>query len=334
VETNGARAGYDEAMDGELSNGLPRLTTSANRIIRADTGEPVRLRGVNRSGLEYCEPDEQGFLSAAAISRSEIRTIVEEWGANVIRLPFNQDWALRGRAGWPAEAYRGALDQVIFWASGFGAYTILDLQWLDADTTYGGERNFIAPLPNRHSIELWNLLAARYRNEPAVLYDIYSEPHDRLSDDPYPLKGEDGIVYPLNRYTVTMAEWQPWARRLIAEIRSVHAGALVFVSGIDWGYDLRGISLEMPHLAYSTHVYPVKRTAWSEAFGHLANRVPVFAAEWGGGDGDIEWAGRLLDYFDTLEMGWTAWSWHDAPLLVERYTPTSFGRIVRARLKA
>jgi len=62
--------------------------------------------------------------------------------------------------------------------------------------------------------------------------------------------------------------------------------------------------------------------------------VPVFAGEWGGGELDIEWAGRLLDYFDTLEMGWTAWSWHDAPLLVERYTPTLFGRIVRARLNA
>jgi len=224
-------------MEGQLSNGLPRLTTSANRIVRADTGQPVRLRGVNRSGLEYAEPDQQGFLSAAAICRSEIRTIVQEWGANVIRLPFNQDWVLRGRSSWPAEAYRGALDQVIRWSSEFGAYTILDLQWLDADTRYGGQRNFIAPLPNRQSIELWNLLAARYRNEPAVLYDIFSEPHDRLSDDPWPLQAEDGAIYPASRYRVTMVEWQPWARRLIGEIRSIHAEALVFVSGIDWGYD-------------------------------------------------------------------------------------------------
>ena len=100
-------------MDGELSNGLPRLTTLDNRIVRADTGATVLLRGLNRSGLEYSEPDEQGFLSAAAISRSEIQVIVKEWGANIIRLPFNQDWVLRGRGSWSADAYRSALDQVI-----------------------------------------------------------------------------------------------------------------------------------------------------------------------------------------------------------------------------
>ena len=80
---------YDQAVDGELSNGLPHLTTLDNRIVRADTGATVLLRGLNRSGLEYSEPDEQGFLSAAAITRSEIQTIVKEWGANIIRLPFN-----------------------------------------------------------------------------------------------------------------------------------------------------------------------------------------------------------------------------------------------------
>ncbi len=79
-------------MDGELSNALPCFTTLDNRIVRADTKETVLLRGLNRSGLEYSEPDEQGFLSAAEISRSEIRTIVEKWGANIIRLPFNQHW--------------------------------------------------------------------------------------------------------------------------------------------------------------------------------------------------------------------------------------------------
>src|SRR5262245_5016114 len=104
-------------MRGELSSGLPPLTTAGNRIVRADTGEPILLRGVNRSGLEYSEPDEEGFLSSAEISQAEIGAIVQDWGANIIRLPFNQDWVLRGRGAWSAEAYRTALDRVIRWAS-------------------------------------------------------------------------------------------------------------------------------------------------------------------------------------------------------------------------
>jgi aryl-phospho-beta-D-glucosidase BglC (GH1 family) len=321
-------------MDGELSNGLPRLTTLANRIIRSDTEEAVLPRGLNRSGLEYSEPDEQGFLSAAEISRAEIQTIVKEWGANIIRLPFNQDWVLRGRGSWTAEAYQRALDQVIRWASGFGSYTLLDLQWLDADRIYGGDRNLVAPLPNSRSVELWNLLATRYRGEPAVLYDIFNEPHDRLPDDPYPLNREDGTTYPANQYRVTMAEWQPWARKLIAAIRGVAPDALIFVGGTDWAYDLRGMPMDIPHLVYSTHVYPVKGSRWAEAFGHLANQVPVFAGEWGGAESDLEWGKKLVDYFDELQMGWAAWSWYNAPRIVERYTPTPFGRIVRARLSA
>ena len=171
-------------MNGVLSNGLPGLRTSGNRIIDASSGAPVILRGVNRSGLEYAEPDEHGFLSAASISKSEIEVIVREWGCNIIRLPFNQEFVLRGRNDFSGEDYRKDLDQVISWASMFGAYTLLDLQWLDADRIYGGSRNFVAPLPNSDSIALWNILARRYSGEPAVLYDIFNEPHDRLEDDP------------------------------------------------------------------------------------------------------------------------------------------------------
>lgn len=193
-------------MNRELSNSLPWLTTSGNRILSAATGTPVTLRGVNRSGLEYAGPDEQGFLSGAAISRMEIEVIVRQWRCNIIRLPFNQDFVLRGRNGRSGEEYQRALDQVIFWASSFGAYTLLDLQWLNADQIYGGGGNHVAPLPNFESIELWTTLAQRYKEEPAVLFDLFNEPHDRLNDDPFPLNREDGSTYPDSQRKVTMNE--------------------------------------------------------------------------------------------------------------------------------
>jgi len=39
------------------------LTTSGNRIVDAASGRAILLRGVNRSGLEYAWPDEDGFAS-------------------------------------------------------------------------------------------------------------------------------------------------------------------------------------------------------------------------------------------------------------------------------
>jgi hypothetical protein len=97
-------------MNGELSNGLAALGTSGNRIINLATGEPISLRGVNRSGLEYAGPDEQGFLSGASLSRSEIEFIVKEWHCNIVRLPFNQDFVLRGRLGRSGDEYQRAID--------------------------------------------------------------------------------------------------------------------------------------------------------------------------------------------------------------------------------
>src|SRR6186997_153019 len=117
-------------MNGELSSGLPRLATFGNRIVIAATGKSILLRGVNRSGLEWAEPDEDGFCSSAGISRTEIEFIVKGWNCNILRLPLNQDWALSGRGGHCAEVYLQDLDRVIRWASRVGANTLLDLQWL------------------------------------------------------------------------------------------------------------------------------------------------------------------------------------------------------------
>lgn len=60
----------------------------------------------------------------------------------------------------------------------------------------------------------------------------------------------------------------------------------------------------------------------------------MFAGEFGGRECDLDWGRRLLDYFAMLEIGWTAWSFADQPLLVERESlePTAFGALVLERL--
>jgi hypothetical protein len=323
---------------------------------------------VNRSGLEYAEPNGQGFLEMAYISESDIDYMVHDWAANIIRIPFNQDWALNGRGGFSASAYLDAIDQVIFWASRAGAYTLLDLQWLDADAVRGlntdGSYNRVASLPTTDSILVWAVLAQRYRDEPAVLFDVFNEPHDPLPDDFTPLEGvrDDGGTFPLTRRRVTMAEWQPWARQLVHAIRREHARSLVFVSGVRWGYDLRQMPLTIesgsremfPNIVYSTHVYPwggaptarrrhASRFAkhstlsWGEAFGRLSRSSPVFVSEWGGGAQHVRWGEMLARYARRLGIGWTAWSWSDRPRLVvdaqaRRYEATDFGQVVRRSL--
>jgi len=360
-------------MPSAIGSDVARLAVAGAHVIAAGTDRRVTLRGVNRSGLEYAEPrqvdgvgapdpDEGAsrFLDAAGITRSEVSEIVTEWGANVVRLPFTQDFALRGRNGWPAEAYLRALDRVVSWAAEHGAYTLLDLQWLDADTPRGrgqdGSINRVPALPDARTLELWGTLAARYRDEPAVLFDLFNEPHDPLFDDIEPLVGvlPDGRLDRLPSRKVGMDEWQPWALRLVRLVRDLHPTALILVSGVGWAYDLRGFPLRdrsgtpVPGLVYSTHVYPWSRThpftrarssrEWMRGFGHLARQAPVFAAEWGGEARHAAWGRRLLQFLEDRSIGWTAWSWADWPMLVANcrqcdYTPTAFGAIVRDALR-
>lgn len=321
-------------MNGELSNGLPRLAAMGNQIVMAETAMPVLLRGLNRSGLEYTEPNTDGFASAAGISLYEIQWMTHQWNANILRIPFNQDWALFGRAGRPGEQYLSDLDQVIQWAALHGAYTLLDLQWLSMDHAHGHGNMMVPPLPNPQTPHLWRTLARRYRNEPAVLFDLFNEPHDRLPEDPYPLFRADGSEYPPDHSTVSMTEWQPWALLLIDTIREEHPESVIFVSGTNWAYDLRGFPVERRNLIYSTHVYPGKGPNWEASFGYLSRFIPVFAGEFGGLDHDLEWGHRLLQYFDSRRMGWAAWSWSDQPRMANDYQPTKFGELVQRRLMA
>jgi endoglucanase len=276
------------------------LATAGNRIVDTVTGEAILLRGINRSGLEYALPDEDGFASGAGVSRSEIEWIVREWGANIIRLPFAQDRVLLGFGDRTGEDYLRDIDRIVGWAARYGAYTLLDLQWINGA---------IPALPDEESPGMWAQLARRYRHQPEVLYDICNEPHD-----------------------CSVEQWKPWARRLIEAMRTENPAALVFVSGVDWGYDLRGFPLDVANVVYSTHVYRNKGDNWEQAFGALSRHQPVFAGECGGHDDDLDWGRRLFEYLQELGIGFAAWSWSDRPYLVQRYVPTEFGSLVRRAL--
>jgi endoglucanase len=341
---------------------LPALHVDGRHLVSRRDGRPVVLRGVNRSGLEYAQPSPtHGFLDAAGLSEGEIDEIVRGWGATILRLGFTQDFVLRGRGGLTGEDYLAAIDRVTAWAASRGAYTLLDLQWIDADTPRGtnadGTINRVPALPDARTIDVWRRLAARYREQPAVLFDLFNEPHDPLFDDLTPLEGvgDDGSIVRLPSRQVSMAEWQPWAYRLVDVIRQEHPEAVIFVSGVGWAFDLRGFPLRdrngapLANVVYSTHVYPWSRTGlvrvggqeadWTRAFGQLAERHAVFVAEWGGDAGHCEWGRRLEAYLRARGIGWAGWSWADWPRLVADcracdYTPTPFGEIVRDSLRA
>jgi aryl-phospho-beta-D-glucosidase BglC (GH1 family) len=288
------------------------LTVVGNRIVDSVTGLPVMLRGVNRSGLEY---------SKTPIPEEDLDEIVLDWGANVVRIPYNQEWALED------EGYLATLDHAVEGLAARNAYAILDLQWLDARYFRGvdnkGQPNYVPALPNDNSVEICRKLSNRYAHYTNVIFDIFNEPHD-------PLPGDD----PGLPRRVTAEIWLPWARRLVDAIRQNSTGALILVPGTNWAYDLSAYPIDgLEGVVYSTHVYTSKGSDWDRAFGDLASQVPVFAGEWGGTASDIGWGEVLASYMAERNIGWTAWSWCDFPHLKQNGLPTPFGALVRGLLR-
>ncbi len=269
------------------------LSTSGSKIIDSD-GNQVVLHGVNRSGLEY---DKNGN----GMSQTEFDYMCQNWQAKIIRIPFNQEWIMTD------ESYNNFLDEVIGWIKNNGAYIILDLQWQNTTVK-------IPRIPDTSAVTMWKKLALRYKDDPAILYDIHNEAHD-----------------------VGFDEWRDRASQIIAGIRSVHAKALILVSGLNWANDI-GVWARNPlpydNIVYSLHVYPwfSNATKFDELVGNYSDQIPVFVGEFGGYVENAAWGRQLMAYLNEEGLGWTAWSWIDDPHLTQqdnRRTPTEFGAVVR-----
>ena len=276
------------------------LSTEGRSIVDALSGNPLLLRGVNVSGMEY------SHLPHAGMNPDELRLVVEGWRSNVVRIPFVQSLVVNSSV---SRDYIEELRQIVKWLAELGAYTILDLQWLDREIVVGPGDNRVPPEPNNASIVCWDILARAFQGVPHVIFDLFNEPHG-----------------------ISAERWVDWAYVLSGAVRAVDLERVVMVSGVDWGYDLRGVALQIPKVIYSTHVYRVKGDQWDRCSGDRAWEVPVFAGEFGGNDEDLIWGEELLDYFEERAMGWTAWSWRDKPHLQHGGEPTAFGDLVRSRL--
>jgi len=277
----------------------------------------IRLRGINRSGLEY---------SRERLDPRELDEIAS-WGANFIRVPFNQRWLLDD------PSYLDQLAEVAALAAERALHTLFDLHWLDFGQERGtnpdGSNIATPPLPDGDTPSAWSKMAARFGTDPYVMFDLLNEPHDRLPDDQFPLLAADGSE--LRAPAVGPAEWHPWVRQLAAAIRPRAPDTPLFVSGTDWGF--RCTDLDLPGIVHAPHVYPYEgrrtRADWERAFGHL--RAPVVVTELGPVTDDLSPIAALFDFLDERGFGWAAWSWRDRPQLVENGQPTAFGRLVRSR---
>lgn len=308
-------------------------------------GHPITLLGVNRSSLEYsCTGDDHLRLADFQAMR--------QWGANVVRIPTSSEfWA---NAGGACPGYHDTVRRVVETARAAHLFVILDLQWSapfdqPADRTRGGVQ---CPMPDTgKDLAMWKDIAALYRTDTGVLFDLYGEPYDitwstwlnggTITEGCY-IIGGPSLAKEYGTYQAI------GMRELVRQIRAIAPDNLIVASGINWGYDLSGISygfaLPDKNIVYDTHPfdYGNKRPGdWYRAFGHTAARYPVIAGEFGSYNCGTSYTGQAISYFNQHHISWLAWSWQtgscSGPSLLADWSgapSTPYGKYIQQQMQA
>lgn len=291
------------------------------------------FRGVARPSLEWNPAGE--FLNAEdyALMGSG------GWKANVVRIAVNQGFWLPDSATHDP-TYAARIDENIAWAHAAGLDVILDLHWSDrgnpdATPNNPDEASNLGQqrMADLRSIEFWHSVAARYKDDGRVLFELYNEPHAVT-----PAQWRDGGLT-LDRYEAAGMQ------QLYDAVRSQGAENLVIIGGLDWAYDLSHVPdhrIDGYNIVYATHPYAFPNkgpSTWDERWGFLTRTDPVIVTEFGSFDCDASYSEELIAYAKEHHASWTAWAWYpggcDFPALIEDWdgTPSASGRAVRAGLQ-
>jgi endoglucanase len=280
-------AGAIAAPAASAATSLPGwLSTQGSTIVTA-SGAPFTIKATAWFGMETSNCAPHGLWS---IALDDGLSAIASMGFNTIRLPFSNE-CLAAKA---SNSINGAvnpglvsltplqlMDTVIARAKAHGLSVILDRH--RPDSAAQSELWYTGQYSEQRWIDDWKMLAARYKNESAVIgVDLHNEPHGGACwncGDP-------------------ARDWRAAATRAGNAVLGVNPRLLIIVEGVErqndgsntwWGGGLKDAGAAPVTLAvknrvvYSPHDYPASVFAqpWFSASGYPANLEAVWDANWG-----------------------------------------------------
>jgi hypothetical protein len=303
------------------SSAAPLSVQVAGSGLVDGSGILVQLRGVNRSGTEYACSQGWGIFDGASDQASV--SAMASWHVNAVRIPMNEDCWLDINGVNPAVAgasYQQAIINYVNLLNKYGMYAILDLSAVAPGTTVPAQVGSPQePMPDQdHSPDFWASVAATFKGNPAVLFDLYNEP------------------FPDNNQTTTAA-WTCWRdggtcpgvtypaagmQELVNTVRATGATNVITLPGIGYAsvFDQWGAyeptdpappgapANWSSQLVADFHNYSfggcTTSACWNTIPGDL-NGAPLLTGEMGF-DGYIE---TYMSWADAHGVGYLAWTW-------------------------
>ncbi len=272
------------------------LSVMGNKLLY--NNNPIILRGV-----AVGNPYSRQYVYNRDSSDYEI--IKKEWSSNVVRLSVHPGVYKRYK-----KFMKNALKDEIEAARKQGMFVIVDwhvigepngwektMHWGGVDTLYYSSDMSLAE-------EFWKYMAAEYRNDRGVMFEIWNEPQNKNRD-------------------LSWNDIRGYMERLYEIIRTQGANNVIIAPGVYWSYDLRNIRnnpLKGENIAYAWHNYPedLNLTTWDNAIDGLYNQYPILVTEWGFGSDPNNWhyskstdfGDKIKDFIIEKGLHFTAWCWH------------------------
>ena len=314
--------------------------------------QPVRIAGINWYGFETTDAVVHGLTSQ---DYKAILGTIHTQGYNTVRIPFsnqmvetpgtNLNISYYGNFGPINTDLQGlnslqVLDKIVAYAGSIGLKIILDNHRSEAGNS--AEPNglwYTSSYPESNWIADWQMLAARYAGNPAVIgFDLRNEPHNAYAG---------GACWDCGGVN----DWHLAAARGGNAVLAINPNLLIFVEGTDaynndyywWGGNLEGVSNSpvvlstANRLVYSAHDYGPNEYGqtwfnndsqasldgvWTTHWGYISQQgiAPVWVGEFGTENVDSDvygsasgsqglWFQSLIGYLKAQpSLNWTYWA--------------------------
>jgi endoglucanase len=321
------------AFSGQAAAAGLSIKVEGNHFVNG-SGQTIRLLGVNHPSFEYaCD---QGYAYNDGHMDDADATAVASWNATAVRVPLNQSCWL-GINGDPnsdqgppqpltVAGYRQAVQTYVAALHAHGLYAILDLHWTGPLAAKAdGQR----PMPDGHSIDFWKSVAETFRDDPAVVLDLFNEPYSpaAVNDPAHPVTWacwrDGGCQLPISNDGTDPPSKTLYPavgmQALVDTVRATGAAQPVLLGGLDYANDLTQWLTFRPNdplgqEAASFHNYQGKSCdnagCWNSTIAGVAAQVPVVTGEFAQ---DIcapsNFDEEYMTWADGNGVGYLAWGW-------------------------
>jgi endoglucanase len=315
------------------TSGAPQLHVSSNHLVDQN-GTVFRMLGVNRSGAEYACAEGWGIFDGPTDTSAAIAAM-QTWRVNTVRLPLNEDcWLnINGvKAIYGGANYIAAITHYVNDLNAAGIVVILNLHFSAPGTTLPDDQSPMAD--EDHSPAFWSSLAAVFKGNHSVVFDLFNEP--------YPDSNRDSTAAwscVLNGGTCPGVSYQTAGmQQMVDAVRATGATQPLLIAGPQYAGDLDHWQEYAPtdplnQLVASVHIYEpdyapcAGSSCWTSIMDPLAAVVPIQIGEVGSINCTASSITGLLDNADQNGIGYTAWAWNVGncsaePSLITDYSGT------------